>query len=45
MKILLFGYSSLAIRKIIPAFEKLNFIISFDCASLSKNIQTIAIKN
>ena len=38
MKILLFGYSSLAIRKIIPAFEKLNFIISFDCASISKNI-------
>lgn len=40
MKILLFGYSSLAIRKIIPALEKLDFISSFDCASLSKNIPT-----
>ena len=38
MKILLFGYSSLAIRKIIPALEKLDFVISFDCASLTKNI-------
>lgn len=38
MKILLFGYSSLAIRKIIPALEKSDFIISFECASLSKNV-------